>query len=100
MFLIETATISVTKEDIKRGVPGNGESCPVALAIRRAINNNYVMVHTSGCFAGNLCYFHRFSSKQTRFIESFDTKGVFGVIMKFLFVRPMSFEIRYAKDVR
>lgn len=67
--------ITVTKQDIKNGVPGDGENCPIALAFKRVlgdspnINNcNDMTVHD---FFDTLHYYLG-PEKVTKFINQFD----------------------------
>ncbi len=46
--------VKVTKEDIKYGTPGNADSCPVALAINRALRGTVTGYHWSTVGHGSI----------------------------------------------
>lgn len=77
--------ITVTRNDIKCGIPMNrGISCPVTLALRRALPLRTVRFCTfSGADIGGCEY--RLPKSVYRFMEAFDTGRT---------VKPFSFSLR------
>lgn len=76
--------VEVTERDIKRGVKGDCEACPIALATKRALRNNglrryakYVSV-AEDVFASTLtddCMSANYPQKAGDFITLFDNGG-------------------------
>lgn len=64
--------VNVTKEDIGKGDPGLTATCPIALAIKKAINNKNAQVHVESpsIQVGNLFYIA--TKKAEKFMNRFD----------------------------
>lgn len=83
--------IEVIEEDIKKGVPKNTTLCPVALAIKRAIPEEYhktVSVQSDECFFsldGKILNCYSYPDEVVKQIDNFDWFG--------LGMEPFSFEI-------
>ncbi len=74
--------ISVTKTDIKKGLPGRQCVCPIALAIMRKSKQTFVNVHSEQVrFQGN---FIDLPKPAVEFISNFDAD---------LKVRPFKFKL-------
>ncbi len=85
--------ISVTKRDIAKGVAGEYRSCPVALAINRALKlpNYEAKVHISYCeisYGGTDERKFALPAKVQRWIEHFDDTGL---------GRPFKFRLRVSR---
>lgn len=77
-----TMKITVTKEDIKKGKPEQGESCPIARAIRRQTRKK---VHVGYiCLEINHCEY-TFPQEAQQFVKDFDAGKPVG---------PFSFETK------
>lgn len=77
-------TVTITADDIEKGVSGDPHSCPVALALRRAYPRRYVAV---GLVSARIedCVFD-LGGKGRLFIEYFDNDRES--------VKPISFAMR------
>lgn len=73
---MEILKISVTKEDIKNGIPHWADSCPIALASKRELDDGYVVVGQEGVYHGGNRY-RPFGMKDhmrfIKFINRFDS---------------------------
>jgi len=81
--------ISVTREDIDKGVPSDSVRCPVALAVKRALKP-YPKIKLSGVdwrglemqidprggFEGEAYLYSGIGKKMSAFVEKFDETGV------------------------
>jgi hypothetical protein len=76
-----TLRIEVTAEDIKNGIPEGGDTCPVALAVKRTTNATSVWVEPSialVCYSlgmGGGCGFNaqfRLPKRMVEWIDAFD----------------------------
>ena len=48
---MDEITVHVTPDDIKNGLPSSMNFCPIALAARRALENQHIRAVTVGSFA-------------------------------------------------
>lgn len=74
--------IKVTQEDINKGKKHNCNECPVALAIKRIINDKYIKTHKANLSIDSVWY--PLPSIVVKFISDFD-KGIM--------VKPFEFEL-------
>lgn len=80
--------ITVTKDDIDQGEPGQEDCCPIALACKRAgMKDPFVTVTTVRYLHGGKRIVRKLPEKATAFIEEFDEYGTQKC-------RPFSFVIR------
>lgn len=97
---MRTITINVTQEDIDNGEVGNPKSCPVALAVKKVVKADLILVDsiylTLLWDSKRFLFFRKAGAEKTRvlpekakrFIRNFDA---FGNSDKY--VKPFSFEI-------
>ena len=79
--------IDVTYFDIQRGKRTKSNACPVALAIKRAVDSHWLVsvIPGNAHFYGSIAVENRSLPRQvTEFIEAFDAGNI---------VAPISFEI-------
>jgi hypothetical protein len=74
--------VIVTEHDIKKGVPGDEDSCPIALALKRRFRRDDITVGDYTIIIDG--YVMKHLAVTDRFVEAFDEGG---------FVRPFSFVI-------
>lgn len=85
---MKSVTVRVTREDIRKGCRFGGSTCPIALAISRALSlpadvgpNNFQLCHEPLFGRTN----HPLPLSAQRFIDRFDAE---------LAVKPFSFKLR------
>jgi hypothetical protein len=81
--------ITVTREDIRAGIQRDCERCPVALAIKRAINEN-VIVLPAGFYKTDHTGFRYFPENTYRWIRRYDKLWR---PLRWLLCRPFTFEL-------
>jgi len=85
---------NITETDIAHGEQLDGSKCPISLSVRRALGDNFDVVHVSygSIFAkdsNGQCYESKNLPKEvTEFIIDFDTKGA-------SVVTPQNFKISF-----
>lgn len=74
--------LTVTEEDIARGVPTDGSACPVARALKRELEPDYVFVSPDGIElvfetkdTGTIYLDLPATKPMTSFIDAFDSDG-------------------------
>lgn len=103
-----TITISVTQEDINHGEQGGCETCPVALAFKRAVpdasdidvsRHTIEFFHSSDPLGDGFCL--NLPGRATGFIDDFDAGGVPAVEpFNFTLSLPLRLETPEAEEAR
>jgi hypothetical protein len=102
MNIMTMLKINVTKDDIKRGVPKNYATCPVAVAMERA-TNHYISVVDNGFMddgpkPGRRGFGHNpmeLPERVRNFVQAFDDVSIHDADYEFL---PFDFEVEDWRD--
>lgn len=92
---VESIQVQVTKEDCLKGVPRKGNSCPIALALKRQTGEPWYVGGTIACQAGlpaevDEFFWYELPVEASGFIAMFDAAGG-------RFVSPFAFTMTRVK---